>query len=129
MIDDDKTCRFITEFLLNDFGICDEVISLENAVEGMKHFRFCDGDYPELVMLDINMPMMDAWEFMDWIEESGFSGRTNFVIYSSTIRPQDQEKADKYKDIIGYIEKPPTKESLGKIIENLDLSTTSRIAV
>ncbi len=129
VIDDDHTCRFITEFLLNDFGVTREVRSLENAVEGIKHFRFHENDLPDLVLLDINMPMMDAWEFLDWVNENGFAGRTRFVIYSTLVRPKDVDRSKAYPDVIGFIEKPPSKEELERIIQMLEPRTPRRIAI
>jgi CheY-like chemotaxis protein len=118
LVDDDETSNFITEKQLQILDVTDEVITVLNGLEAQKYFMNC-AKIPDLVLVDINMPMMTGFEFLDWFESSEFKGRSKFSIYSTSIRREDQEQAYRYDDVISYIEKPLNAEKMNKILESV----------
>ncbi|MBA3986853.1 MAG: response regulator, partial [Flavobacteriales bacterium] len=76
---------------------------------------------PDIIFLDINMPEMDGWEFMDeFIQiQKSLSKKITIYIVSSSIAFQDTEKANRYKEISGYIIKPFQADCLKKILSDV----------
>ena len=76
-------------------------------------------DYPHLIFLDLNMPVMNGWEFLDEFVNSLLPKfpDTKVVILSSSANPVDKEKAKLYPIIIGYISKPITADLLKMLVK------------
>ena len=73
---------------------------------------------PELVLLDLNMPIMNGWELLDKYLELEFNlifTKTKFIVLSSTIDPSDIEKSKSYPMVIDFISKPITKDILAEL--------------
>ena len=69
---------------------------------------------PQLIFLDLNMPVMGGWEFLDIFSSEEYSDYNTIkvVILSSTINPEDLEKSKKYSMVIDFLSKPISKEML-----------------
>jgi response regulator RpfG family c-di-GMP phosphodiesterase len=120
LIDDDDTSNFITEKQLLIFKVTEVVETVSNGLEAKHYFMNCQV-LPDLVFVDINMPMMSGFEFLEWLEASEFKGRSKFTIYSTSIRKEDKEMAQRYPDVITYIEKPLNEEKMKKILKSSGL--------
>jgi CheY-like chemotaxis protein len=59
-----------------------------------------------LLLLDINMPVMSGWDFLDAIRLRSYADQVYAVIVSSSIDTGNHKKAEQYKQVIGYLEKP-----------------------
>lgn len=59
-----------------------------------------------VVLLDLNMPVMNGWEFLDGLERMEISSRTKVIIVTSSIDPADQKKAELYPTVHYYLAKP-----------------------
>jgi CheY-like chemotaxis protein len=99
-----------------------EVLTYRNgkqAYDGLKDWNQRNGTYPEIILLDINMPIWDAWDFLD--EFSKELGSWNGLIYiiTSSIDKIDETKAGEYSLVKGYLKKPVSFE---KIIEIFNLN-------
>ena len=118
IVDDDETSNYLTELFLEEFGICDKMRTLLNGQQAVQFFLENNDEYPELVLLDINMPLMNGFEFLEWWEKNNRQGKTKFAMLTTSIRREDQKQARKYKDVIGYIEKPIVKQKIIELIED-----------
>ncbi|HNP33454.1 MAG TPA: response regulator, partial [Flavobacterium sp.] len=70
--------------------------------------------YPKLVLLDLNMPVMDGWEFLESFISKGYQNvfvSTRFIVLSSSIDPYDINRSKTYP-VVGFLSKPVTKEML-----------------
>jgi CheY-like chemotaxis protein len=69
---------------------------------------------PQLIFLDINMPIMGGWEFLDFFNASNYSDLNNMkvIILTSTIDPDDIKKSKTYPNVIDFQSKPITVEML-----------------
>jgi CheY-like chemotaxis protein len=75
-----------------------------------------NGILPDLILLDINMPVMNGWEFLDAFQKVQKQKPIPVIMLTSSIDPQDIEKASTYKEVKGYFPKPLTNDSLEQII-------------
>ncbi|WP_281239247.1 response regulator [Flavobacterium praedii] len=69
---------------------------------------------PQLIFLDLNMPIMGGWEFLDLFNDSDYFNLnyTKVIILSSTIDPKDIKKSKTYPNVIDFLSKPITVEKL-----------------
>jgi CheY-like chemotaxis protein len=100
-----------------------EVITAKNGEEALNYFDAIKTEaqtsaskkQPQLIFLDLNMPVMGGWEFLDCFcgaLYSEFNTTTKVVILSSTIDPEDLEKAKTYPMVIDFLSKPITVSML-----------------
>jgi len=71
---------------------------------------------PKLVLLDLNMPIMDGWDFLEEFSKPKFGSfnQTKVVILSSSINPEDLERSRRYSMVVDFIAKPVTMEILDR---------------
>jgi len=72
-------------------------------------------------MLDINMPIMNGWDFMDAIKEKGMDKNVSVIILTSSINNADKIKAKKYDMVVDYVEKPLSIEHLNRLKTKADI--------
>ena len=95
-----------------------EVVTAKNGADALKYFDTLKPNTtintPKLIFLDLNMPVMDGWEFLDIFstEEYKYYHNTKIIILSSTIDPEDLKKSKKYPMVIDFLSKPISKEML-----------------
>jgi len=70
-----------------------------------------------LVLLDINMPVMNGWEFMDSFKTRNYGSKVHVAMVTSSLFKQDYEKAKQYEQIIGYYTKPLKQRDLREILK------------
>ena len=121
VIDDDKVFHFIIKKLFSknniDISPTFYLNGLE-AIEKIKEKIESGTTMPDLILLDINMPIMDGWEFMEEIKSIKSKIRKQIIIYivSSSIALEDRNKSKTFSDIIGYIPKPISVDDLISIV-------------
>jgi len=117
-IDDDPITLMLCKMVITKASFSNEIATAKNGEEALKYY---DGlktnpsiNKPQLIFLDLNMPVMNGWEFLDGFNTVEYSEYhdTKIIILSSTIDPQDLEKSKKYPMVIDFLSKPISKEML-----------------
>ncbi len=125
-IDDDQITLILCDLVLKKSGFSDDVKSVFNGREGIEwfsnHFKIKAPieDAPQIIFLDLNMPIMNGWDFLQEYEMK-YADRlpdTKVVIVSSTVNPEDFSRANKHSLVIDFIHKPMTIDGLTELMEN-----------
>ncbi|MFY8109968.1 MAG: response regulator [Bacteroidia bacterium] len=101
LVDDDPINNLVTKRLLQKINPTLEIMDFTNAHEALEHLKSSRID---LILLDINMPGMNGWEFLNELENSG--NKTPVLMLSSSIDPNDHCKSINYKSVRGFLRKP-----------------------
>jgi CheY-like chemotaxis protein len=109
LIDDDETDNFIMERLITLSGFSENIITYEDSKSALMFFkRKRPVHVPNWVFLDINMPIVSGFHFLDEIEklEPGYLDNMKVVILSNSINPSDVKKAKSYSRVKHFLQKP-----------------------
>ena len=120
VVDDDDNWCFLSRRMLQKAGVGKQIITANNGLEAIKKLQalLANGDkLPDLIFLDIKMPVMDGFEFLDEITkwEALSPIHTRIFMCSSSVHYKDKERADRYP-VAGFITKPLTPEILKSIL-------------
>ncbi len=118
VVDDDKICNFLTVNSLRKVGIKGDIEVVINGLEAINKLKEVSV-FPDLILLDINMPVMNGLDFLRHYKTEGFEGKTKIVMYTSSIREADKKDAFQYNDVFDFINKPLTQDKLLKLIKNI----------
>ena len=119
VIDDDRIYHFLLKNLFKQNGITINATFFNNgqeAIEAMKRNK--DADMPDLILLDVNMPIMNGWQFLEEYSKlrSMLPKTSTIYMISSSNDEVDINKAKGYGEIVkDYFLKPICKEDLDKI--------------
>ena len=128
LIDDDDVTLLICSLRLKKSHFCKELLTYENADDALLYFEKQlslpenERKIPELIFLDLNMPYMNGWDFLEELDKKypTFITQTQIVILSSSVNPDDAERASFDPLIMGFISKPLNEEGLKKIEKLLE---------
>ncbi|WP_165749772.1 response regulator [Cellulophaga sp. Z1A5H] len=116
LVEDDEITNYITTTKLKNLGFenVDAVLNGELAIE------YLSANQPNLIFLDVNMPVMDGFEFLDSEEVKNQYSGIPIVLLTSSSRPKDKEMASQYTNVIEYLEKPLNYEKMKKILQAIN---------
>ncbi|GAL86569.1 response regulator rcp1 [Sporocytophaga myxococcoides] len=115
LVDDDKINNYINLRLIRRIGLSEEIIVTNNGQEAITYLKKCDkNELPTLILLDINMPVMDGFEFLEEYEKLKVNTveRPMIVVLTTSTNTNDIKKVESSPIAAGYINKPLTEENL-----------------
>ena len=120
-IDDDPVYVFGVQLIIKRSEIKDEIKFFNNGGFAIKELLLNKDDaeaLPTVILLDINMPEIDGWEFLDRFKSIKHQLAKEIIIYmvSSSINPDDFDRAKTYEEIKAYLEKPITLEEIRRMV-------------
>lgn len=126
IVEDDPMVSFLHRELLKKYKISNEPLGFVNGKEAYDFMVSQECSYHYLVLLDLNMPVMNGWEFLDKLEEKEVASRTKVAIVTSSIDKKDREKAETYETVDSYLFKPlldfsPVRRVLGDLEKGKEL--------
>jgi CheY-like chemotaxis protein len=121
IVDDDKIYRYTTETYIQLLNLAQTIKTFGDGEEAMDSIRE-NLDKPDLlpdvILLDVNMPIMDGWDFIEeFMTLKDLKKKITIYMVSSSIDQRDKERADAITEITDYIIKPITEEQLVKLIQ------------
>lgn len=121
-VDDDPITLMLCKKVIIKSSFSNEIITSQNGEEALSYFntiKYTNNKnkpiaQPELIFLDLNMPVMGGWEFLDYFNSEEFSefSTIKVVVLSSTIDPEDLEKSKQYPMVIDFLSKPISQSML-----------------
>ena len=124
IVDDDAIFVFLTKMAIEQTHLVDQSKVFGNgldAINYLKENRDNDDMLPEVILLDLSMPVMDGWQFLDEyvLLKPKIRKSTAIDIVTSSISPEDVSKAKSNSAVSDFIVKPITKEKFKEIVEKL----------
>ena len=112
LVDDDDIVLMMQRKMISRCKISSKPIIFKSALETLEYLNKPENlknkEKVYLIFLDINMPLMSGWEFLDKIKKHGLYDQIHVIMVTSSIDQKDRSKADSYQRVIDYIEKPVT---------------------
>lgn len=126
LIDDDKIYQFTAKKIIESTNLTKAVLSFyngEEAIEFLKSNLQNADSIPDIIFLDINMPIKDGWEFLEEFKSILNDVKKRIVIYmvSSSVDDYDIKKSKEYSFVTDYIIKPINRERFEQLIEAAQL--------
>jgi len=126
-VDDDPITLMLCKKVIAKTSFSKTIMTAQNGEEALFIFdKFIQSnvekdEIPELIFLDLNMPVMGGWEFLDSFNTDEYLSfhHIKVVVLSSTIDPEDLEKAKKYPMVIDFLSKPITINMLNYLTNKL----------
>lgn len=124
IVEDDPVVSFLQKTLLKRHQISNDPLSFKNGKEALD-FLLSDrsADKHLIILLDLNMPVMSGWEFLEKLKSLEIASRTKVVVVTSSTEKSERKKANQYDFVSAYIEKPlqdltPIFESIERLKKN-----------
>lgn len=116
-VDDDPITLMLCKKVITKASFSNNIITAKNGEEAIQYFDSIlnkeTDKLPQLVFLDLNMPVMDGWDFLNIFNTPKYSEvTTKIVVLSSTIDPEDHQKSKNFPMVIDFLSKPITNEML-----------------
>ena len=120
LIDDEDINLFILQNLLRLSGIDAEIVFFNTSRKGIGYLQELidrNEKFPDLILLDIEMPVMNGWGFLDIYKQfdKTYTYDCKVIIFTTSIIEQDMLKAKSYDEVEDFINKPMTLEMLRAI--------------
>jgi CheY-like chemotaxis protein len=119
LIDDDEVFVFLTKKVIERSEAEVSLFTFPNGQEGLDHLTSIANDpalLPDVILLDLNMPVMDGWEFLKAYQKLRFAKKIVLYIVTSSISPYEVDRAKHIKEVREFIVKPIAKEKFKEII-------------
>lgn len=124
LVDDDKIFRLTASKTITTTSLTDAILQFENGEEALTFLKKNAGDkskLPDYIFLDINMPYVDGWMFLEDYQKlkSDLGKVITIYMISSSIDPRDVSRAKKNSDVRDYIIKPVSKEKFIELLKDV----------
>ncbi len=116
LVDDDPINNLINKRLISKLNVAEQVEEFLEAEKALKRIEKLSSNEQTLILLDINMPVMNGWDFLNEYLKVFEKRKDKIIMLSSSIDFQDRQKAKQYNCVEGFIEKPLTPDKFKNIL-------------
>lgn len=127
IVDDDPLYVMLLQKLMGHVDFCDNLSIFKNGKEALDDLTDSHVNkkrLPEVILLDLNMPILDGWQFLEKFVNIPFDQKITVYVVSSSINELDIQRVEAFKEVRNYIFKPVKKETLQTIKQDY-LSTVT----
>lgn len=123
LVDDDDVTNFLNSKVIEHAKVAEHIevkLNGQEALDFLSPQHTTASEPPSLILLDLNMPIMDGWEFLEAYKEklSKQNSKPNIILLSASSNPDDIKRASKMPMVSAYRTKPLTTELLEEIIQD-----------
>ncbi|WP_299453539.1 response regulator [uncultured Microscilla sp.] len=115
LVDDDEITNFLCKKMLTELGFQ----SVESATNGQEAIKYLQHTCPDFIFLDIKMPVMDGFEFLEELKILALCQHTKIIMLTSSSREKEIKQASAYSNVIDFVVKPLTKQKVSHIFESI----------
>jgi CheY-like chemotaxis protein len=117
VIDDTETDRYIADFGMKRYGFAGEIVLKESAAKGLEYLKNLEGSaamLPQFIFLDIRMPEMDGFQFLEQYDKLPDIIKSNCIIImlSTSLNPEDHKRSGENPYVNRFLNKPLNKENM-----------------
>ncbi|APG60417.1 response regulator [Christiangramia salexigens] len=122
VIDDDEIYQMVIKKMILRSDGFDEFKLFNSAVKVAEELNSTKPNIPQVILLDINMPLMDGWQFLELLKNSykKFFEKSDIYIVSSSIAYSDKKRMEEFPELKGFITKPVSLKKIKEIGESLN---------
>ena len=125
LIDDDEPTNFLNNMFIEETNCSKHIEVAQSAKDALEYLASSQQSensnepFPELIFLDINMPSMDGWEFLEKYKElkKENSAQIIIIMLTTSLNPDDVLRAYQMPEISGFENKPLTTEKIDVIVK------------
>jgi len=131
VIDDNPTDHYIMQRLLHNNYNCEQATYTYDGrlvLDYLKENNDTDHSMPDVIFLDLDMPQLTGWEFLDELENLHLAEKNNVQVHimSSSIRSADVFHSKKYACVNSFMTKPLSRELVNKVCEQASMLRNQR---
>ncbi|TVZ27738.1 CheY-like chemotaxis protein [Gillisia sp. Hel_I_86] len=121
LVDDDLPTNFIHERVLRKIDCTEKIIAVQGGFEALEYLKSTDKEthpQPDLILLDINMPGMNGWEFLENYNqlEKKQKSKAIVVMLTTSLNPDERNKANQIPQISAFLNKPLLADGIREIL-------------
>ncbi len=119
LVDDDPDDNYYHQIIINRMNMVDKIDVAVNGLEAIAYLKNENHIPPDILFLDLNMPKMNGWEFLEQYKDFSAEKKAKvlIVILTTSANPDDIKRAKEIEDVTGFETKPLTQELLTEILE------------
>ncbi|MES2003674.1 MAG: response regulator [Bacteroidota bacterium] len=125
VIDDDNIYQYTARVILESTGLIKEIQSFYDGNEALnfikKNIHQSRESLPDVIFLDINMPVMNGWEFLDEYNKLSTNLTKPILVYvvSSSVNSTDMQRSRAYETVTDYLVKPVNRNTYQELMESI----------
>lgn len=122
IIDDDKMFTYLLSKQMKGINFSKNLLVFHNGLEALKYLKpilESPDSLPDVILLDLNMPVMDGWQFLDEFIKFKVTKKVTVYIVSSSINTEDHKKALTYEAVSDFYVKPVTQNDLVEMLAEM----------
>ena len=119
LVDDDEDDNYYHQIIIEKMNIVRQVDTAMNGIEAIAYLKNENINPPDLIFLDLNMPKMNGWEFLEAYKNLNLSQKAKvlIIILTTSANPDHIRRAKEIQEVTGFETKPLSKEILTEILE------------
>ncbi len=119
LIDDNQADNYYHRIIIEGMHITNNIAIALNGLEALTYLKKEGQVPPELILLDINMPKMNGWEFLEEYKQldAKHKAKITIIMVTTSANPEDKKRAAATAEVNGFTTKPLTEELMKEILE------------